>query len=196
MKKSMIFSTFISVALLSGCSAFSTHTTFAKIQQKVKPFKVRLEVAEGELTNDRTPNAGCTAFANPLRKGCFVAEKDEVLELEFRLKRKAERKKWRFTKLMICAGTNKPIPMNTCALNDTQKAEWLVNAKKQFALLPDNGTVDLTTFSDKLRVFSVLDVNGHPGDYTYNIQACPEGLPIIEANCVWMDPGGKNNGRN
>lgn len=193
MNKSMIFSTLISGALLSGCSSFSTHTALATIQH-VKPFKVKLVVVGGELTNDKMPNAKCTTYANPLKKGCFVAGVGEVLELEFKLTRRAEGKNWRFTKLMICAGTTKPADPTLCTLDAIQQAEWLVNAKKQFALMPGNGTVDLTTFSDKLTIFSVLDINGHPGDYTYNIQACPEGN-YVEADCAWMDPGGMNKGR-
>lgn len=191
MKKFLIFSMFISIVLLSGCRTFVTFTTI----QQVKPFKVQLAVVGSELTNDKSRNANCTAFANPLKKGCFVADKGDVLELEFKLKRNAEGKKWRFTKLMICSGTTKPTALNPCSLNATQRAEWLVNVKKQFALMPADGTVDLTTFSATLRLFSVLDVNGHAGDYVYNIQTCPEGLPIIEANCAWMDPGGTNRGR-
>lgn len=190
MKKSLIFSIFMSVALLSGCSTIST---FALIKG-VKPFKVKLTADGGELTNDKVRNINCTPFADTLKKGCFVADKGDVLVLEFKLKKRADGANWRFTKLMICAGTAKPTAMNPCTLNPQQQAEWLVGAKRELALLPVNGTVDLTLFSEKLRLFTVLDINGHAGDYVYNIQACKEGL-TAPADCVWMDPGGKNKGR-
>ena len=190
MKRAIIYSTFLSVALLSGCS---TMFTLTKIQL-VRPFKVKLTAAGGELTNDKVRNTKCTAFADPLKKGCFVAEKGEVLELEFKLKKRSERANWRFTRLMICAGTEKPTALNPCSLNATQQAEWLVVAKEQFALMPSDGTVDLTEFSDTLRVFTVADINGHVDDYVYKIQACKEGS-LLPADCVWMDPGGTNKGR-
>ena len=186
----MIYSTFMSVALLSGCS---TMFTFTEIQP-VKPFKVKLTADGGELTNDKVPNNKCIAFAEPLKKGCFVAAKGEVLELEFKLKRRAEDANWRFAKLMICAGTEKPTESNECSLNAKQQAEWLVVAERQLALMPSDGTVDLTDFSDTLRVFTVVNINAYEGDYVYNIQACKEGS-LLPADCVWMDPGGSNKGR-
>jgi hypothetical protein len=190
MKKALVYSTFMSVALLSGCSEMFT---FTEIQQ-VRPFKVQLTVNGGKLTNDKGPNTKCKAFANSLKKGCFFADIDEVLELEFKLKKRAEGANWRFTKLMICAGTEKPTDSSKCYLNATQQAEWLVMAEMQLALMPPNGTVDLTGFSDTLWVFTVVDINAHEGDYVYNIQACKEGS-LLPADCVWMDPGGSNRGR-
>jgi hypothetical protein len=186
----MIYSTFMSVALLSGCS---TMFTFTKIQP-IRPFKVMLTADGGELTNDRGPNSNCTEFADPLKKGCFVAAIGEVLELEFRLKRRADGANWRFAKLMICAGTEKPADPGDCSLTAKQQAEWLVVAERQLALIPSDGTVDLTDFSDTLRVFTVVDINAHEFDYVYNIQACKEGS-LSETDCVWMDPGGTNRGR-
>ncbi len=187
MKKAIIYITFMSVVLLSGCTSF----TMTRIQ-KVKPFKVMLTAQGGVLTNNRGTNANCTSFKDPiLKKGCFVADKGEVLELEFKLKKRSEGANWRFTELKICAGTVKP---TTCSLNATQRAEWMVIASLRFALMPADGTVDLTEFSDTLRLFTVLDINGHAGNYVYKIQACKEGS-LLTADCVWMDPGGSNKGR-
>jgi hypothetical protein len=153
-----------------------------------------LEVKDGMLVNDKGPNARCNAFAEPLRKGCFVAEENEVLELQFQLKKRSDGANWRLAELRICAGDTKPTAAKPCSLNDQQQLEWLVIANKRLAFMPANGTVDLTQLSDRLRALTVVDINGIKGNYTYNLRACKEGS-LDDADCHWMDPGGTNRGR-
>ena len=191
MNKAVLLTTIVSAALLSGCE---TPFSIATAVEPIRPFIVKLEVSGGMLVNDKGPNSKCTAFADPLKKGCFVAEKGEVLELQFQLKRHSDGANWRLTKLQICAGDTKPTIANPCSLNEQQQSEWLVFADKKLALVPADGTVDLTAFSQSLRMLTVLDINGKAGNYTYNLQACKEGT-LDEADCAWMDPGGTNTGR-
>jgi hypothetical protein len=195
-KKKTLFNMFISVVVLGGCSTTADHQfeLYTNFTTGVKPFKVNLEVKDGNLINDRHSNTNCANFAPKLRKGCFVAEFGEMLELKFALKHRSDNKKWRFAKLQICAGTTKPIPSSSCSLNPDQQADWLVVANNEVTLMPSNGTVDLTQFADELRIFSVRDFNWHKGDFTYRIQACEE-EKTADDDCVWMDPGGTNNGR-
>lgn len=198
MKKLMI-SIFISVVVLAGCSTISDHQfeTYINFTTGVKPFKVKLKAEGGELVIlERGPNEKCTEFSSKLRKGCFIAEEGEMLELEFKLTPNSEDEKWRFTKVKICARTTKPDPdePSECTLDADQQADFLVVANNEVALMPSDGTIDLTDFADKLRIFSVRDFNWHVGEYVYLIQACHEGT-IVPANCVWMDPGGTNKGR-
>ncbi len=196
MKKTMIFSTLMSVAMLGGCGTNGDFQSnlFTLVQTGVKPFKVKLTVDGDELTNDKGFNSDCTEFAEKLRKGCFVAESGEMLELEFKLKQPGGRVKWRFTKVMVCAGTAKPTGGNPCSLDSDQRADWVVVANNEVALMPPDGTIDLTAFSQQLRVFSVRDFNWHSGNYTYKIEACEEGSTAPD-DCAWMDPGGTNKGR-
>jgi hypothetical protein len=191
MNKVILLCTIVSAVLLSGCEVpFS----IAQVDP-IRPFKVKLKVEEGMLrVYDKGPNKKCDAFSEPLRKGCFVAEEGEVLELQFKLKKRSEGANWRLTELRICAGDTKPTDSNPCALNAQQQAEWLVIAKKSLALVPKNGTVDLTQFSDRLRVLTILDINAHEGDFTYQLRACKEGS-LDDGDCAWMDPGGTNKGR-
>lgn len=190
MNKVILLCTIVSAVLLSGCEIpFS----IAQVDP-IRPFKVKLEVKGGILVNDKGPNSKCTAFGEPLRKGCFVAEHGEVLELQFKLKKRSEGANWRFTELQICAGDTKPTDSEPCELNAQQRAEWLVIANKSLALLPENGTVDLTQFSNRLRVLTILDINAFEDNYTYNLQACKEGS-LDDDDCAWMDPGGTNTGR-
>jgi hypothetical protein len=200
MKKTTVLSVFISIVILAGCG--TTHDPKSQNFRDVRPFKVKLEVQGDELINDRRPNDRCTKFDQDLKKGCFVAAEGEMLELEFKLKHQSDGKEWRFTKIMICAGTTKPRELSQCALNPDQRADWLVAANNEVALMPASGIVDLAKFADKLRVFSVRDFNWLVGDYVYSIQACEEGKTDENCDedddcpCVWMDPGGTNNGRN
>ena len=196
MNKTLLLGVFASAALLGGCETpFSIPesdpiASFSPLKQ----FKVKLEVKNGALVNDKGRNNKCTAFSDDLKKGCFYAEENDVLELQFQLKKRSDGASWRLAELQICAGDAKPAETEDCALNDEQMREWLVISKKQLAVVPGTGTVDLTQFSDTLRVVTILDINGIPGNYTYNIRACKEGK-LDDDNCVWMDPGGTNTGR-
>ncbi len=201
MKKSMVASTFLVAALVSGCGTLRdvgpddyNFPIFTLIQTGVKPFKVRLEVEGQELVSDKGFNSDCTAFDEKLRKACFVAEIGEMLELEFRLQQPGGGTHWRFTTVMICAGTEKPEEMADCSLTPEQQADFLVEANDTVALFPSDGTIDLTQFSEQLRVFSVRDFNWLAHDYVYWIEACEEGS-TAEDDCAWMDPGGSNKGR-
>jgi hypothetical protein len=85
-------------------------------------------------------------------------------------------------------------------LTPDQQDEWLVIANSQLALMPSTGTIDLTAFSEELRRFIVVDINGQHDHYVYNIQACKEGFTqedetTDEPDCAWMDPGVTNRGR-
>lgn len=195
MKKTVIFSMFMSAVVLSACvtSRDSRFEIFTLTQTGVKPFKVKLSVDGNVLTNNKTVNNDCTSFGTDLKKGCFVAEEGEMLELEFKLQQPGG-KNWRFTKVLICAGTTTPNPLSDCALDPDQRADFLVVANNQVALMPANGTVDLTGFGETLRVFTVRDFNWLEDDYVYKIQACEEGS-LDPDDCAWADPGGTNRGR-
>jgi hypothetical protein len=195
MKKTVIFSMFMSAVVLSACalSRDSKFEIFTLTQTGVKPFKVKLSVDGNELRNDKTVNIECTSFGANLKKGCFIAEEGEMLELEFKLKQPGG-PNWRFTKVLICAGTTAPNPLTDCALDPDQQADFLVVANNQIALMPPNGTIDLTDFGDTLRVFTVRDFNWFADDYVYKIQACKEGS-LLPDDCAWADPGGINKGR-
>jgi len=198
MKKLMI-GMFISVVILAGCGTTRDNQLeiYTNLTTGVKPFKVKLIAEGGQLkVRERGPNSKCTKFAEKLRTGCFIAEEGEMLELKFTLQHNSEGKKWRFATVKICAGTSKPDPdePSECTLDADQQADFLVVANNKVACMPSDGTVDLTGFTDQLRVFSVRDFNWHVGDYVYLIQACEEGSTDPD-DCVWMDPGGTNNGR-
>ena len=197
MKKAVLFSTFMSVALLTGCCASDDYQTDSSklTSTGVKPFKVTLIVntSTNELTpKDRGINPDCSPkFDDKLKKACFVAEVGEMLEMEFRLQQPSGATKWRFTKVMICSGTTKP---NDCSLTPSQRADFVIEANNEVELMPGNGTIDLTSFSQQLRVFSIRDFNWLEHNYIYKIEACKEGSTDKD-DCVWMDPGGTNKGR-
>jgi len=182
MNKATITAAIVSAFLLAGCEVISVNRV-----KPIRPVIMNLEVKGGELVNDKGPNTKCIDFDEPLRKGCFFAEQGEVLELQFHLLGNS----WRLTQLQICAGVTKPDP-DTCTLNDEQQSEWLVIADRKLSLVPGDGTVNLTHISDNLRKLTILDINGQPGNYTYNLRACKVGSPD---DCVTMDPGGTNTGR-
>ncbi len=199
MKKAVLFSTFMSVALLTGCCADDDYALKGpkSTSTGVKPFKVTLTVNSetNELTaKDKGINPDCSPkFDDKLKKACFVAEVGEMLEMEFRLQQPPGATKWRFTTVMICSGTTKPKP-NDCSLTPSQQADFVIEANNEVELMPGNGTIKLTSFSEQLRVFTIRDFNWLEHNYIYKIEACKEGSTDVE-DCAWMDPGGTNKGR-
>ena len=199
MKKALLFSTFMFVALLTGCGASRDYNfdSFTMTSTGVKPFKVTLIVDTSTNTlipKDRGITPKCSAeFDDKLKKACFVAEVGEMLEMEFRLQQPSGPTRWRFTKVMICSGTTKKEEAD-CSLTPSQQADFVIEANNEVKLIPGNGTIDLTSFSQQLRVFTIRDYNWLEHNYTYKIKACKEGS-TDEDDCVWMDPGGTNKGR-
>jgi len=101
----------------------------------------------------------------------------------------------RFTRLLICSGTEKPDPDdNPCSLDSDQRADWAVLANSDVAWPQADGSVNLTQFSAELREFSLRDFNWLADEYFYWIEACPEAVDD-EDECVGMDPGSVNKGR-
>ena len=88
MNRIVLFCCLISAVLLSGCQ---TPFSIYEKAKPIRPFKVQLEVENTALVNNKKQNDKCTEFDDlRLRKGCFVAEHNEVLELQFTLKKRSE----------------------------------------------------------------------------------------------------------
>ncbi len=201
MKMAALFGTLISVALLTGCAANRDYQfdMFKLTSTGVKPFKVTLNIDSS--TNVLTPkdkgiSRNCSdKFDDKLKKACFVAEVGEMLEMEFRLQQPGGTN-WRFTKVWICSGTIKPNPENMadCSLTPSERADFVVEANNEVRLMPGNGTIDLTSFSQQLRVFTIRDFNWLEQNYIYVIEACEEGSTDVD-DCARLDPGGTNKGR-
>ena len=192
MKKLIIFA---ALAMLTACASNDyKFDVFTLTTTGVKPVKVKLEIEGGKLITKKEANTKCTPFANKFKKGCFVAEEGEMVEVEFKLQHPGGDTKWRFTKLLICSGIEKPDPLTDCSLDSDQRADWAVLANNEVAWPNADGSVKLSLISEQLREFSLRDFNWLADDYFYWIQACPDGV-TDEAQCVAMDPGSVNKGR-
>jgi hypothetical protein len=188
------------LAMLAGCCCLKSTNVTSDI--KLKPFKVKLEVSTNtrgdtvlDNKNDKTSN--CTKFAdtNELRKGCIVAEVDEIVDVEFKLSGSGG---WQFAEFQICSTkdlSNKP-DFDNCGLSAAQTAEWIVMTNTGSALPGTDGKVDISALGNNINKFQLLDLNLTEADYFYRVcvkntnDTCDEGV-----NCVCTDPGGVNTGR-
>ena len=182
------------VTLLVACAPLGTTK---QGNPALKPFAVKLEVAEvgGQmvLQNKNQKSAGCDRFPDQdrYRKGCIVAEPNEVVDVRFKLSGSGG---WYFATFQICSASKlqKPADFSTCALSNAQRSDWLVLTKNAAALPDSQGIVDIAAIDAGLRQFTLVDVNTIEADYFYRVQVCTDN-PVLE--CLWTDPGGQNKGR-
>jgi len=185
--------------ILAGC-CLQTHEISNNV--KLKPFKVKLEVSTNtrgdtvlDNKNDKTSN--CTKFADvdKFRKGCIVAEVDEIVNTEFKLSGSGG---WQFAEFQICSTTdvsNKP-DFSSCGLSAAQTAEWIVMTNTGSALPGTDGKVDISALGTNPTKFQLLDLNLTVADYFYRVcvkqtnDSC-----AVPGTCVCTDPGGENKGR-
>jgi hypothetical protein len=190
-----IFVAMVLILLLTACATKDYNFDVYTLKQTgVKPVKVKLEIDGGELKPAKEANSKCTQVVEKFRKGCFIADVGEMVEVEFKLQQPGGMVKWRFTKLWICSGSEKPDGGNPCSLDNDQRADWAVLANNDVAWPTKEGEIILTQFSSELREFHLRDYNWLANDYFYQIRACPENH-TDEADCVDMDPGSVNKGR-
>jgi hypothetical protein len=191
------------IGLLVGCSSTTTSTTKPKsglAKVKVKPFVVKLEVTKnsrGEvvLENKNNKTQHCDKFPDQdkFRKGCIVAEVNEVVDIDFKLSGSGI---WRFAEFQICttADPNNKSNFKTCELDAV--GDWMVLTDGVLRW-PDNfGKVDVSVPGKKITQFKLLDLNVTKADYFY--QVCVKNTDTecnVPDNCVCTDPGGQNKGR-
>lgn len=185
--------------MLAGCGLPPIDATG---DVKLKPFKVQFEVSTNtrgdtvlDNKNDKTSN--CIKFSDKdeLRKGCIVAEVDEMVNVEFMLSGSGG---WQFAELQICSTTdmsNKP-DFGSCGLSAAQTAEWIVMTNTGSALPGTDGKVNVSALGTNPKKFQLLDLNLTEANYFYRICAkqTNDGCDV-PGTCVCTDPGGVNNGR-
>jgi hypothetical protein len=188
------------IGLLLGCALSPAPP--AATTPKLKPFEVKLEVGKNEqgdivLANKNDKTSNCSKFPNEdkFRKGCIVAEADEIIDVEFKLSGSGG---WYFAEFQICstADTTKKTDFATCGLAAEQTAEWIVLTNKGSGLPGADGKVDISDLGNKPTKFKLLDLNVTKADYFY--QVCVKQTDYkcdVPDNCVCTDPGGQNKGR-
>jgi len=201
------------IGLLAGCAATppSTPTSTPAAKQavkpgtgkvKIKPFEVKLEVLKNtrgdivlENKNDKTAN--CDKFPNEdkFRKGCLVADVNDIMNVQFKLSGSGN---WHFAEFQICstADVTQKSDFDTCGLSPEQMAEWIVITNAGSALPTSSGKVDISALESKPRKFNLVDLNLTVADYFYQVcvkqtdESCD-----VPGTCVCTDPGGVNKGR-
>jgi len=182
-------------ALLMACAPVSV---LDQGDAGIKPFEVKLEVADDGrgnpvLVNKNKKTKGCTKFPDEdkYRKGCIYAGPNETVEVDFKLSGSGG---WYFATLEICSAPDLMKP-DECELSDVQRADWLVLANAGAALPGADGQVKITDFGVGLKQFTLRDYNWRADTYVYRIQVCAKKADDNSEQCLWMDPGGENNGR-
>lgn len=182
-------------ALLTACAPVSP---LDAVEIGVKSFEVKLEVADDGrgnpvLLNKNVKTKECVNFPDEdkYRKGCIVADVNETVEVDFKLSGSGG---WYFAKLQICSAPDQVKP-DVCELSDVQRADWLVLANAGVALPDANCLIEITQFGVGLRQFKLRDFNFRKDTYFYRIQVCAKKADDSGEECLWMDPGGANNGR-
>ena len=171
-----------------------------RLAARTGDFSVTWEITEenGDLKivtkKAKTPECRGKFAQEDLERGCFVAERDETLLIEFDLKKNYKGDKWRFTEIKLCEGTSKSDATN-CSLSEKQRFDFAVDANGDLVMFPDSGTIDLTQHSPVLRQFSIRNYNFTESNYVYVLKACKEGTTSGPGNCADSDPGGMNRGR-
>jgi len=203
-----LFTLSIVTLVLSGCAGNPEVTRLVALDLEqlgklldtgTQDIEIKWEVDDRgsgpELLTKSVKNPGCRGrFAQQmLEEGCFVAEKNQALEINFRLKKNFGGEKWRFTQLRLCSGKSED-DKASCALSEDQQVDFLVEANGEFARFPADGRVDLSPLSPVLRSFNVRVFNFTEGEYVYELTACKEGSSEPE-DCAVSDPGGINKGR-
>jgi hypothetical protein len=199
MKSSRLITSIGLAAVLTGCATqdWEPETT---VLSGVKGLTVKLEVADDGkgnevLINKNLKSRGCGKFPDEdkYRKGCIVAQRGEMVKVEFML---SGTPGWYFTAFQVCSvgGENpqKPADYADCRLTVEQRADLLVLTSSGIAVPNENGRVDIPSSGPGLQQFELRDLNWLKGVYFYGVQACT-GTGGGQ-RCLWTDPGLENNG--
>jgi hypothetical protein len=163
----------------------------------VKPFSLKLIVRntpQGQevLEPNNAKSAKCTKFPDEdrYRKGCIVAEIDELVYVDVKL---VGRPQWYFTAFQICATDVKLDDWDQCTINPAQRSDWMLIANNTIQFPAADGMVDLSASANAgAEEFNIVNFNLLSADYFYRIKACTN---TGEARCLWMDPAAMNRGR-
>lgn len=200
-----VLTTIAAAMLLAGCASTDTRAAGDNPTDKgagsgataahiLRSFNLLLRVDNNNqlvVTNEKS--AACQRFddTDQLRKGCIVANQDEMVDITVRFTGSPG---WYFSKFRICRADDqnpqKPGFGSVCTLSDIDRAAWLVETVSGVAIPGTDGLVDINPSGDgAFTEFQVQDQNLTVANYFYGIEACNG------QKCLWTDPGVQNNGR-
>jgi hypothetical protein len=137
----------------------------------------------------QTPGSSMCKAANPAN-GCIAVGRRDIAVIAFELKTSPD---WYFTEFKVCRGDSKEGP--NCDLEEWEQAEFFAADSINSELLfpDDGGIIDLTSLSNSLTKFYLVDFNSVEQDFFYTIKACNDkAIP----KCITSDPDIENRGRN
>jgi hypothetical protein len=201
MKAVTILTLGVAGLFLGACANPLTVAGF-KLENNKQTGIIELKVSAGgnRLTIENNPNTRCNAITNKqkFKRGCFDVAVNDSGEFTFQFKQSQDKDNYYMAGFQICQwGGNVPEAPDrgTCGLTIDQRRDFSIAVNEILAFPDEHGVIDFTQFNEELDSFVVVDVNTVDETYFYWVDVCPDGEVLGHVDCLAVDPGSRNGGR-